>query len=187
MKTVNHAELSNKLEAYYQTGLSMPKVNSALNWYSEANEFAHQLVHKYSVPLFKVVGIIAALSPNNKWERNKKDAETVLSNPSTTAKVCTFPLNLAKAIRIYHEAIDSASTTRILNGRKTTNFFNNIYKHKYSQAVTVDLWMLRASNLHATKKNIDMIESIVKVLAKKHKIMPHQYQAVVWYAIRGSV
>lgn len=185
--TKNHQDLAMRLENYYKTGLEMPNVSAALNWYREASEFAHSLVHEYSLPLYKVVGIIAALSPNNKWDRNKQDTISIIKSPTMETKVCTFPLNKAKALRIYHEAYDSASVLRILNGRKTSNFFNNIYRHKYSQAVTVDLWILRASQLKATKRNIDMIESVTKQLAKKYEVMPHQFQAVVWYAIRGNV
>ena len=40
-----------------------------LLWYSDAQKAAHDIAVKYDMPVYLVVAVIAALSPNNKWSR----------------------------------------------------------------------------------------------------------------------
>ena len=42
-------------------------------WYSEAQQFARLMAQTYTVTGEVAAGVISALSPNNKWERNKYD------------------------------------------------------------------------------------------------------------------
>jgi hypothetical protein len=48
---------------------------AGLDWYVAAHEEGWRLAVKYRLPVKKVAGIMAALSPNNKWERNILDTE----------------------------------------------------------------------------------------------------------------
>lgn len=153
-------------------------------WYAEANRRAQLLSDKYSVPLFKVVGVISALSPNNKWERNMIDAELFLENPSLTTKVCTFFGQRHKALDILNHAETYEQVVEILGGEKTCSFYRNIMAPSWSMSVTVDLWMYRAAKLKHSAKNYKLISEATKVAAQQKGIQPHQYQAIVWSVIR---
>ena len=44
--------------------------------------------------------------------------------------------------------------------------------------------MYRAAELEATKKNYALIDQATKQAAKINKVLPHEFQAVVWSVIR---
>lgn len=171
----------NKL--YYQA--TKEQHNNNVNWYAVANYHAQKLSDKFNVDMFIVVGVLAALSPNNKWQRNLIDAELFLEKPSLTTKVCTFFGQRHKALAIM-QAKDVQEVRQILGGQKTQNFYENILFPHYSYAVTVDTWMYRAAKLPPSKKNFELIANAVTEAARQQQLMPHQYQAVVWSVIRTT-
>ena len=52
--------------------------NQGINWYARALNFAGQLSTIYDIKVTTIVGVIAALSPRNRWERNMQDAESMV-------------------------------------------------------------------------------------------------------------
>lgn len=110
---------------------------SGLDWYKRAYNLGVRLIHAYDgLTLGQAVGVIAALSPNNKWTRNCVNAEEMIKAWHVGAdplavKVCTFNKNKAKAAAIL--ALSDAETqgdadmiADILNGRKVTAFYRSI-------------------------------------------------------------
>lgn len=102
-------------------------------WYPEASNTAHTLANRYGVSYFQAVGVITALSPRNKWERNLADAENLIRvfsiDPESvdSVKVCTFGFNKAKAIRILSEKPASHDAVlAILSGPKLQEFYSCI-------------------------------------------------------------
>ena len=126
----------------YLLATEQEKVHGA-NWYPEAKEIATKIAHKYyCVDTLTVAAVIAALSPNNKWERNCKDAENLIAafmagGPGAAAdvKVCTYGKNKAKAIALL-ECNDALQFDAILSGRKVVAFYRCIIGS--STAVVVD-------------------------------------------------
>jgi hypothetical protein len=161
--------------------------DNGMTWYKDAYDFAYNTSVKYGVSITKVVGIIAALSPNNKWERNKIDTELFLSTPSIDTKVCTFKNQRVKALAIYNGSGHVEEIERILKGIKTCNFFNNILFHDTCDRVTVDMWAFRSVEMEAKTKNVKLITQAYQELAWEFNIRPHQLQAIVWGVIRGSL
>ena len=49
-----------------------------LVWYENAQKAAYHIAVKYDVPVYLVVAVIAALSPNNKWSRNVVNADSLI-------------------------------------------------------------------------------------------------------------
>lgn len=101
-------------------------------WYPLAKEVAINIGQKYGVTTECAAAVIAALSPNNKWERNCKDAENLIAayvaggiKQAADVKVCTYGANKAKALVILDEAYPQAYDT-ILNGRKVVAFYHCI-------------------------------------------------------------
>lgn len=162
------------------------------SWYWLAHAHAVELAEKHNVALVKVCGIIAALSPNNKWERNLYDTDLFLDKPSLDTKVCTFTANRIKALAIYNlessgdDLQDAAVIMSILGGRKTRSFFDNIYHPLASLRVTVDLWMYRVFDCKASDKNYTDIELAVLEHCRDTGETPHVVQAVLWSVIRDE-
>ena len=111
-------------------------------WYNNAHQICSALSDKYKLPLSTVVGVVSALSPNNKWDRNILDAENIIHAYCMGydyPKVCTFGSNKDKAITILECEIDSSENIcAILKGNKTIAFFRGIYTNGQCDEITVD-------------------------------------------------
>ena len=79
-------------------------------------------------------------------------------------------------------------------GLKTRSFFENIFRPETSQAVTIDLWMIRWAKQNKlipekgalTDKRYRLIEKAVVEYSKELGIMPSEFQALTWVKIRGN-
>ena len=173
-----------KFAALYSSASEAQKA-VGVAWYESAHETAQSLAIKHGIPLFQSAGVLAALSPNNKWERNKIDADLFIASPHESTKVCTFLGQREKAALIL-QCETEEEVEYFLSGKKTIAFFQNILHCKTSDNVTVDLWIMRAAELPEEKGSIhyDAIRRIIRRLAKRAQISPLQYQAVIWNTIR---
>ena len=102
-----------------------------VDWYPSALDIANRIAVKYGVSAEIAAGVIAALSPNNRWERNIVDAEAIIKcwaaggtrTDMLNVKVCTYGKMKAKAVDILTRDIP---IVEILNGKKIIEFFNCI-------------------------------------------------------------
>ena len=107
---------------------SAAEVIEGEEWYSRANLICRQLAHQYDCQLEHAAGVIAALSPNNRWERNVADAQrlfAVYENSDLNindVRVCTFNKNKEKAIRI----LEGEHPLDVLSGNKVRAFYGCI-------------------------------------------------------------
>ena len=61
---------------------SQGDILAGVEWYSRAHKLGVRLIHAYDgLTLGQAVGVIAALSPNNKWTRNCINAEAMIKEP----------------------------------------------------------------------------------------------------------
>jgi hypothetical protein len=51
------------------------EIKHGLTWYVNANTDCMRIANTLELPLHIVIGVVSALSPNNKWERNIVNAE----------------------------------------------------------------------------------------------------------------
>ena len=98
-------------------------------WYHRANRVSAEIASAHGISLETAAGVIAALSPNNRWERNIVDAENIIraysiggADEAQNVKVCTYGKMKDKAIAIL-EAPHHLHHEDILNGRKITAFY----------------------------------------------------------------
>ena len=99
-------------------------------WYGVAKSVAIVLAEQYGVTAAQAVGVLAALSPRNKWSRNIIDAEQLIaayvaagSDQARLTKVCTFGANKEKAIKILESNAETIPTVLdILSGPKLREF-----------------------------------------------------------------
>ena len=54
------------------------EVQLGCDWYPSALKIATRIADKYDLRVETVAGVISALSPSNKWERNVFDAEALI-------------------------------------------------------------------------------------------------------------
>ena len=172
------------------------QVNSGMSWYGEAQTFTQSLAKKYDICPYIVAGVVSALSPNNKWPRNKIDAEAIISaytggDDAYGVKVCTYNANKRRAIKIL-----AGETTICSKSPKTNAFANNVGLLSDSH-VTVDKWHIRAclvSPSHGKRKTIESvtpkhyhrIESITAKIARERNLKAYQVQAIIWVTIRNA-
>jgi len=118
------------------------EVQLGVDWYPSAYKIAVRMAGTYGVPTETAAGVIAALSPNNRWERNIVDAEAIIKcwraggtrADMLNVKVCTYGKMKAKAIDIltrFDGNIEEwQDITTILKGKKIVEFFNCITNPK---------------------------------------------------------
>jgi hypothetical protein len=157
-----------------------------LFWYKEVRELAMDLSIIYGQPLYVVAGVIAALSPRNKFARNIQDTRSVLEL-GEAATVATFGANKRKALRIIQEARSQEDVIGILKGNKVVSFFCNIF-YRHDDEVTVDVWMLRLLGITGgiTEKKYREAADAVRSAAYELGVQPKQLQAVTWVEVRGE-
>jgi hypothetical protein len=185
---------------------SQADILAGIEWYARALRFARMLVQAYDgLTLGQAVGVIAALSPNNKWTRNCVDAEAMIKAWHMGAdpmgvKVCTFNPNKAKAAAILALTADDLETdtiAEILKGRKVVAFYRSIMGDP--DAVCVDghayaVWIgERIPTTQTPSIGVKLYADIARayqLVAKRSyelcgtTLTPTQVQAVTWVTYR---
>ena len=181
-KDLNMINLYKKNIRRVYKSVKLEDIDSGMGWYWEARKFCTQISKEYNVPLYKVVGILSALSPRNRWERNKIDTISILTK-GEGATVATFNPNKRKALKILKA--EEGEVLSILNGMKTKSFYSNIY-NAIDEEVTIDVWAVRVAGLEGslTSKRYADIAEAFRVVALELGVMPKQLQALTWGAVR---
>ena len=158
------------------------------NWYPKANVIAHEFSRTYGFDPRTVVGVLSALSPRNKWERNIADTATVLGAVNKSVdpdgvSVSTFHKNKYKAFRIA-KGEDRITET----SKKTFAFVQNI-AYLDTDYITVDVWHHRASMQNMRPFNLtpyvyDQIQELTIDLAHQRRVKGFEFQAVVWNVVK---
>ena len=187
---------------------SQGDILAGVEWYARALRFARMLVQAYQpLTLEQAVGVLAALSPNNKWTRNCVDAEAMIkawhygADP-LTVKVCTFNPNKAKAAAIL--ALSDAETqgdvdliAKILNGRKITAFFHSILGDPETVCVDGHAYAVWVGERITTTKTPSIGVKLYADIARAYQLVakrsfnlcgvtlsPTQVQATTWVTYR---
>jgi hypothetical protein len=166
-------------------------------WYLFAFKVASVLATNYGITTATACGVIAALSPRNRWERNLQDAEKTIAafkaggaESAMLVKVCTFTGNKKKAIAIL-ERNGSADVVRaILSGPKTTEFFNCICQeddccidgHAYSIWFGDRITLANVPSIGVKLRRA--IKADYAAVAKAHGLKSFEVQAITWVAWR---
>lgn len=163
-----------------------------LKWYDDAREFCSRVSIMSNVPYINVCAILAALSPRNKWERNKADCyELCIGNESH--KYGTFSAMVKKA-KLIKSLTKYSDIIKALNGPKIISFFDNIYDEN-SQHVTVDFHMHHIAlgkyyseeeRPSLNKSTYDEIQRAIEIVAHNNKLRPYELQAILWVTWREN-
>lgn len=188
---ISHDAMIANIVAMYNNA-DADQIAVGMAWYSDAQEQAHGIAIKHDMPVYIVVAVIAALSPNNKWTRNVLNADALISafirgDAMETVKVSTYHKMKAKAWRILQEIPDYDDAKTILNGQKITSFFMDIMGEFN---VTIDgharnIAYNERVGLTDDRTNIGIreyraLQAAYEDAAKQIGIMPYQLQAITW-------
>jgi len=176
---------------------SAAETAGGLSWYKDAYQVAVTLADRYEIPVETAAGVIAALSPRNKWDRNLIDAENIIAayvaggaDACEDVKVCTFGANKQKAIEILTWNAGEAVALEILSGPKLREFYSCILGrddvcidgHAYS------IWFGDRVTLNKIpsigKKLREEIKKDYRAVAEKNNLQGYEVQAITWVAHR---
>ena len=114
--------------AVFFKATDLETINGA-DWYIAANHAARTMAIRCNVTLETAAGVIAALSPNNRWERNLVDADCMIRaysmgsyDAADSMKVGTYNANKAKALAI----LSGDDCLQVLGGLKVRAFYDCI-------------------------------------------------------------
>jgi len=176
---------------------SAAETAGGMTWYKDANQVAITLADRYEISEETAAGVIAALSPRNKWDRNLIDAENLIAAyvaggaaACKSVKVCTFGANKKKAVEILLQNAGEAAALDILSGPKLREFYSCILGrddvcidgHAYS------IWFGDRVTLNKIpsigKKLRQEIKNDYLKVAAKNNLKGYEVQAITWVAHR---
>jgi hypothetical protein len=187
--------------AVFFNATDLERLNGA-QWYLVANQAAAVLANRYQVPLSAAAGVIAALSPNNRWDRNLIDADFLIRAYSTgglelanTIKVATYNNNKTKALSI----LNGAEPLDILGGLKVRAFYgciigqNNVCIDGHAYAIWCGHYIPTTKTPKITPKVYGLIVADYQLATDKINLIlsadyiPAQIQAITWLAWRRMI
>jgi len=187
---------------YHQANLD--DIVHGSDWYPSAHRTAIALSGPFKCGVITSAGVIAALSPNNKWKRNLIDAQRLLNaymldgaHAASQIGVCTFDNNKAKALailKLQSPTVDDVAT--VLNGLKISAFYRCILGD--SQTVCVDghaysIWIGHRVTTYKTPKisprlyeqiSADYRAAARIVSTTSRPVTPAELQAITWLTHR---
>ena len=184
---------SNILKVYKQS--TDQDKSDGISWYRDALEFCETIALDYGMSVYVVAGVVTALSPRNKWDRNKQDALALIkahaNNDSIDdVKVCTFSANKNKAVTIIKTCSAMDQVVYTLKGPKMIEFFNCIVGvvdvcidgHAFAIWEGERITLANVPSIGVKLRRVIKADYIKA--AKKVKITPSELQAVTWCAWR---
>lgn len=171
-------------------------------WYLRALEDSRKLGNFYRVPTDKVVGVVAALSPNKGWKTNLDSAERVLAGwragkrMAELGPIPAYPNGVYKAWTI----LGGFTPQQVLEtprGKKVWNFYLSIGSAgEHPRAVCIDTHAYAAWDdfRHRSGKHDNMttmpdlsrggryeqVAEDYRQVAKEVGLEPGKFQAVLW-------
>jgi hypothetical protein len=181
-------------------------VAQGIAWYAKAYEECRIMSDKHDMPIHIVIGVVAALSPNNRWEINLTNADALITafvNGGKPEDVSCSTYNAMKhkawsileQMPIRNDADDDAVKT-VLNGKKIVCFYENIIG---DDTCTIDgharnIAYNERVNLTDSKTTIGVVEyrklqEAYQIAAKRCRVngrtlKAYELQAITWVTWR---
>jgi len=180
-------------------------VAHGIAWYAEAYEECRQLAEQYKaygISIRVAAGVVAALSPNNRWSTNVTNARDLIDafvngRSVDSVSVCTYNAMRNKAWQILGQIRPSHDSIKtILNGKKIVCFYENIMG---DDTCTIDgharnIAYNERVNLTDNKTNIGVVEyrnlqdayrqAASRCRVNGRKLKAYELQAITWVTWR---
>lgn len=168
-------------------GAGPDAVADGLAWYRTARSTARALAREHGTTLATAAGVVAALSPRNRWSVNVSQAARVLEAAAAPAGRCprvSTTLNRERAWRIAR----GERPLDVLGGPKVRSFYRNIVGDR--SAVTVDVWAARVVGVTEAELGriggYELVADAYRAAGVELGWAPCDVQAVAWVAVRGA-
>lgn len=181
--------VSNVLAVY--NGATADNIREGLSWYLDAHNYARLLSSTYDISVEACAGIIAALSPMNGWENNKRKAMQLIAQDN--GEGCGLYRNVEKAMRI----LRGEKPLDVLGGDKVRAFYQTILdpfgdidpvidRHAFDIAVG-DRTDEKRRGILSRKGVYHDFAQVYREAAKVAGIGSAQMQAITWVAWREAL
>jgi hypothetical protein len=156
-----------------------------LRWYFSAHDVLAARADELGVTTRQLAGIVAALSPNNKWDT----AGDAMPNLDCAVRFVSTGANVhvASCMGKARAILAGADPADVLQGPKERAFADNLSDPEGSMGVTCDRWMARAIGKRSrqfTAQQYAETADLFRDIARRLGIRPHELQACVWAQIR---
>lgn len=154
------------------------------NWYNKANMLVRNLAIEYDLPIKIVAGVLAILSPRNRWERNVIDCKTIVKAYNEhkgidSFKVSTLDSNKRKAWLLLH-----TRDMKLIKGIKVSNFYLNILGSKNNVTIDTHAYNIAIGKHRGVKTftytQYDDVAIAYQSVASMLGIAPCDLQAITW-------
>lgn len=169
------------------------EIKAGKAWYAEAQEACQSMADRHELPLQIVVGVVAALSPNNRWERNLEDADKLCAaflngDAVESVKCCTYHTMRAKAWGILQDGPSTIEEiVKQLKGQKIVAFFRCIMGQNVCcvDGHALNIYRAERHPLTSDKTNVGVrlyrtISDAYAEAGKKHGLKAYEMQAITW-------
>lgn len=171
------------------------EVSDGVTWYARASAECRALALELRLPYATVVGAVAALSPQVRWERNLLGARQVLTGAPVS--VAAYRANIDKARRI----AAGENPARVLSGPKVLAFYALILTAGATNDVCIDSIAILialgiapgpdvanedAAPFFNRPVTLRAIRAAYRRVARRRGLRPHAVQAITWLAWRNE-
>lgn len=150
-----------------------------LAWYRKARRDCLDVANDYNMRLRHVVGVVAATSPNLKWEKNVHTATQVIDGfnagiPHDEIDGCmAYKANRLKGYQVLASSNRSAVIAKVLNGPKVSAFYDNIMG---GDSVTIDG---HARNI-AYNERVNLKDNKINMGKREYTMLEKAYRQAAW-------
>jgi hypothetical protein len=156
-------------------------------WYNRGRGHAKRMAREHGCSVRTAAGVIAALSPRVRWEKNLEYANAVLAHAASGVRItpARVPVFAGSSIKAWRISLGERPLD-VLGGLKTRAFYRNLTGDL--EPVTVDVWAARAVGVEGslTPATYHRIAAAYTAAARLRGIPPAVMQAIVWVAIRDA-
>lgn len=183
---------------------SPAEMQEGIRWYQDALQVAVRIASSYSVSSAQAAAVIAALSPQNPWERNIIDADNLIAlytaagkDAAQAYKCGTFGRNKQKAIQCL-EVTETHQHDEILNGKKVVAFYHCIFGDPDYVCVDGHAYSIWLGERVSTANTPKITPKLYEIIAQDYKdstdkinqiaglnLLPFQVQAITWVVHRN--
>lgn len=177
-----HRHMRDRLLAIY-AGADAEMREAGRLWYPSAEGVIASLADSHGIGRPRVAGIVAVLSPQQKWRINVRSARAILDGEDW--RVGGYEQNRQKAKLL----LEGAPVLAVLGGDKVTSFWANLIGSR--TAVTIDVWAQRAAlgrhHPHQPKgARYKRLTRAYRAAAEAVGELPREFQAICWLATRPA-
>lgn len=129
-----HASRTQRIVDAYRAAVREGYADEGRMWWYRARTWCEERAADYGIPVEKVAGIVAVLSPSCRWERNTVEALQVLDE-NRDAPFTTYKRNVKKAFDILY---DVKPVGALVKGPKVRAFWQLILAPHRRDVVCID-------------------------------------------------